>query len=309
VSGLFQSEHDTALHPEVSVIIPVRNGERTLARAIDSALGQRFERGFEVIVINDGSTDGSADILRGYGDRIVAIRPQHQGLSAARNAGARIARGEYLAFLDADDEWMPEKLARVVSALGERPECVLAYHDAREIGLDGRVQRSSYYYKGYSPPSFEELRTPRGHENPILPSTVVIRREAFERIGGFNEQLTASEDIYMLIRARECGPFAFVPEVLADREFGPSAGRETWYIDGARALDRALAARYGSQAAGGFLFAALLWCAGAAYRRGDYKSAITRCLSAICRNPIRAIPYIAVRLAARAATTREVAQA
>ena len=101
---------------QVSAIVPVFNGESTIAAAIDSVLNQNFDA-TEVIVINDGSTDGTALILRSYGSKIRVIEQSNRGVSAARNAGAAIARGEYLAFLDADDEWLPGKLAKAILAL------------------------------------------------------------------------------------------------------------------------------------------------------------------------------------------------
>lgn len=284
--------------PQVSVIIPVLNGAPTLARAIESALGQRFDRKFEVIVVNDGSTDYTAEVMRGYGNRIIALHGMSRGVSAARNAGARAARGTYLAFLDADDEWMPEKLARTVPLLDAEPECVLAYHDAVEIDAAGRVQRSSYYYNGYSSPQFEELLTPEGHAH-ILPTAVVMRRFAFERCGGFDEGLTSGEDFYMWIRAREQGSFLFVPEPLARREFVPSPRREEWYLAGARELDRVLSERYNSYRIGDFLFATLLWCAAAAFRRGDYRAAVRRSVAALKINPARGISQIATKLRVR----------
>src|ERR1035437_8677252 len=129
--------------PGVSVIIPVHNDAETLARAIASALAQDFAGGVEVIVVNNGSTDGTAEVIAGYGDSIVAINETTPGVSAARNAGIRVARGEYIAFLDADDVWLPEKLARTVPLLENDPECVLAYHDAIEVDNYGRVLTSA----------------------------------------------------------------------------------------------------------------------------------------------------------------------
>src|ERR1700736_4120167 len=99
-----------SVKPKVSVIIPVRNGADTIARAIDSALAQDYEGSFEVVVANDGSTDRTAEILSGYGDRIKVATLEPSGVSAARNAAVNVARGEYIAFLDADDDWLPGKL-------------------------------------------------------------------------------------------------------------------------------------------------------------------------------------------------------
>ena len=168
------------MNPRVSVIIPVRNGERTLARAIDSALSQTYAGRFEVIVIDNGSIDGTRQVIESYGDRVVAIKEPMPGLPRALNRGAALSRGEYFAFLDADDEWMLEKLAHIMPPFEATPQCVLAYHDAVEVDLVGRVQRDSYYYNGYSPPRFDELLTPEGHICHILPTAVVMRRSAFQ---------------------------------------------------------------------------------------------------------------------------------
>ena len=102
------------MKPKVSVIIPVRNGERTISRAIESAFAQTFQGPIEVIVANDGSTDHTGDVLARYVSRLRIINLPPSGVSAARNAAVKASSGDYIAFLDADDEWLPEKLARVV---------------------------------------------------------------------------------------------------------------------------------------------------------------------------------------------------
>jgi glycosyltransferase involved in cell wall biosynthesis len=91
---------------KVSVVIPVYNGEGTIAEALDSVFAQRFQDSFEVIVVNDGSTDGTRALLGKYGDRIRVIDQENAGIAAARNAAIRAAAGEYIALLDADDTWM-----------------------------------------------------------------------------------------------------------------------------------------------------------------------------------------------------------
>src|SRR5712675_84647 len=143
----------------VSVVIPVFNGAATVARAITSALEQRldgdsatsaadanqaFANQVEVIVANDGSTDATTEILNGFGKRIRVIDQPNRGPAAARNAGAAVAHGEYLAFLDADDTWLPQKLAATVPMLERNPAVVLVFSDAIPIDANGKPVRESY---------------------------------------------------------------------------------------------------------------------------------------------------------------------
>src|SRR5690242_17155890 len=100
----------------VSAIIPAHNCERFLADAIDSALGQTYAE-VECVVVDDGSTDGTADVASAYGNRVRLIRQEQRGVSAARNRGAAEAKGNLLAFLDADDRWLPERVERQLQAL------------------------------------------------------------------------------------------------------------------------------------------------------------------------------------------------
>src|SRR5688500_3318505 len=97
----------------VSVIIPNHNYVHYLREAIDGVINQTYPD-IEIIVVDDGSTDGSREILKSYGERIVSICQNNQGVSAARNNGVRSSRGQYVAFLDADDSWLPEKIEREV---------------------------------------------------------------------------------------------------------------------------------------------------------------------------------------------------
>ena len=111
--------------PRVSVITPVYNGARTIARAIESVLAQSF-RDFEMVVVDDGSTDGTLEILEGFGDSITLLKQAHLQQAIARNLAVKASRGEYLAFLDADDSWLPAKLARCVEVLDHDSRCVMA---------------------------------------------------------------------------------------------------------------------------------------------------------------------------------------
>ena len=114
---------------KVSVVIPVFNNQATIAGTLASVLAQRFDSGVEVIVVNDGSTDGTRAVLTEFGDRIRVIDQRNLGVSAARNAGIAAAAGEYIALLDGDDIWMEDKLARTVPVLDRNPACVAVFSD------------------------------------------------------------------------------------------------------------------------------------------------------------------------------------
>jgi glycosyltransferase involved in cell wall biosynthesis len=197
----------------VAVLIPVFNGAKTVARALDSVLGQRFDGVFEVIVVNDGSTDATAAVLRQYEGRIRVLNQQNQGPAQARNAAAALSTAGYIAFLDADDAFMPDKLARTVPKLASDREAAMLFHDAVALNRDGReIAPSCVSPEGAHPPSMHEMLTRLW---PIVTSTVVMRREAFQACGGFSEEFKFGyEDPDLWIRAREQGHFIYVPEPL-----------------------------------------------------------------------------------------------
>jgi glycosyltransferase involved in cell wall biosynthesis len=170
----------------VTVVIPVYNGAATVAAAITSALEQRFSPDapeIEVVVVNDGSTDAIEAALTAFGTRIKIVSQENRGLAAARNAGAAaVSASEYLAFLDADDRWLPDKLAMTIAPLDQNPRAVLAYTDVTTVS-NGRVLKESYIppRQAHAPSMDEMLR----EWWPILPSSVIVRRDAFDRCGGF----------------------------------------------------------------------------------------------------------------------------
>jgi glycosyltransferase involved in cell wall biosynthesis len=204
--------------PRVDVIIPVYNAASTVAESVESVLRQTF-RDFDVIAVDDGSTDTSGQVLAGYGAQIKVLAQTNRGLSAARNAGVRLGTAEYLAFLDADDIWEPEMLERTVAALDRSPHSVLAYTDVTIIDSSGRPLDTALV-------SDSRGRAPRLEDLfvglwPIMPSAVVMRRGAFDAIGGFSEAFRALgyEDVFMWMRARELGEFAYLPEPLVRWRF------------------------------------------------------------------------------------------
>ena len=185
--------------PEVSVIIPAYNAERFLQEAIDSVLRQTH-RDFEVIVVDDGSSDGTARIAAGF-PTVRYVHQANRGASAARNHGARLASGKYLAFLDADDAWHPCKLEHQLRALKEHPESVFCH---TLLTRDPDVAKG-----GDSPPLHYVLRPDLSATflDPYLcPSSVMVLREAFERVGGFDEDLPIAEDVDLFLRVLVSAP-------------------------------------------------------------------------------------------------------
>lgn len=229
---------------QVAVVIPVFNGAATVASAIDSALGQSCEGGHEVVVVDDGSTDPTPNVLTTFVSRVRVIRQANRGLAAARNAGAMAARSEYIAFLDADDVWQPEKLTSLVNALGQSPGAVLAYSDVIAVNDRGEPAGVRYIDAAYAhAPSMADLLA---RWWPILPSTVLMRRATYEACQGFCEEYRrAYEDVDLWLRARERGDFIFVEEPLVRYRVTPIGDRMRKYEMDYAIFARRTAERYG----------------------------------------------------------------
>ncbi len=181
----------------ISIVIPLYNKENTIARALDSVLVQTFQD-FEVVVVDDGSTDEGATVVEGYADpRIRLIRQANAGVSAARNKGVAEAKGEYVAFLDADDEWMPEFLAEIVALQQEFPECRA---QATRYILNSRGKKSSITLRkipflgerGVLTNYFEVASC---SHPPVWTSAVCIERELLQEFGVFPIGITSGEDL------------------------------------------------------------------------------------------------------------------
>jgi glycosyltransferase involved in cell wall biosynthesis len=194
----------------ISVIIPIYNCDRYLAEAIQSVLDQTYPV-HEIIVVDDGSTDESIAIARQF-PQVKVLTQTHQGAAAARNLGIRVATGEFIAFLDADDVWLPDKLARQLQVFITDPTMDLVF---------------TYVQQFISPELDEMLQSQRlcPEESMMgqMPTTAVMRRSCFQRIGEFNTQLTIGEFIDWVARGQEVGILSStLPETLARRRIHTS---------------------------------------------------------------------------------------
>jgi len=190
--------------PAVSVVIPAYNAAEFVGRAIDSVLAQTLID-FEVIVVDDGSTDRTADVVAPYDARVRLLSKPNGGLSSARNAGIQAARGEYVAFLDADDWWMPEKLARQVSAMQARPDTVFCSTAARLVNPKGEMV-GEWRCGSCHGSTLEAIFSINAHVAGSG-SAVVARRQALLDTGGFDERLRSLEDIDMWMRLAAVGGY------------------------------------------------------------------------------------------------------
>lgn len=195
---------------KVSVVIPVCNGERYLREALDSVFAQTFGD-YEVICVDDGSTDESKAIIKGYGERVMLIQQPNAGQGAARNAGVRRGVSAYVAFLDQDDRWYPHKLQQQVAALEADPGASLAHCNSDRMDLEGRLlQAGATLVENKT-----ALESPLGRltgEGLILPSAMMVRRVMFERVGGFDPMLRGFEDFDLSARLKQQGRFIFLEE-------------------------------------------------------------------------------------------------
>lgn len=181
--------------PLVSVIIPAYNAEKYLADSIGSVVGQSYPN-VECIVVDDGSTDGTADVARRYGDRICYLRQANLERSAARNNGLAKAQGAYVSFLDADDLLAPQKIAEQVEFLAQHQEYEVAYSRVHYF-TEGPPR---YFYSVRRPGPSGDILLQLIFSNFITVNAPLIRRRAIEKAGGFNSDLSHYEDWELLLR-------------------------------------------------------------------------------------------------------------
>jgi glycosyltransferase involved in cell wall biosynthesis len=224
--------------PLVSVIIPTFNRAEWLAESIGSVLKQTYPH-LEVIIVDDGSTDHTSRVVRAFGKAVTYLCVAHQGVSAARNRGVQAAHGPLIAFLDSDDVWQAGKVAAQVALLQQQPEVDVCYTDEIWIRHGVRVNPKQIHQK-HSGWLFE----PSLPRCIISPSSIMMRRSLWERLGGFDERLPACEDYDLWLRMTVRVPVVLIPEPLIVKRGGHAdqLSRSTPLLDRYRiaALDKLL---------------------------------------------------------------------
>lgn len=225
---------------KVSIVIPLYNGARYIAETIRSVLEQSF-KDFELLVVDDGSTDDGPDIVRSFSLPVILLHQENTGTAAARNFGFSRATGKYIAFLDQDDQWDSEKLAFEVAALDAHPEIAVVYSDVDLIDETGRVlapERSvtcGSFLRGF--PDY-----PQPHP---FPSTVLMRRETFERAGMFDPEFRKNchedTELWFRILKKELGQFHCCSKALVRRRLHAAQGgrnQDSWDENWILCLDK-----------------------------------------------------------------------
>jgi glycosyltransferase involved in cell wall biosynthesis len=200
--------------PEVSVIIPTYNRRAMLLEAIDSVLAQSAQV-FELIVIDDGSTDGSAEYLASLAETIRFERIDHRGPAAARNRGVAIARAPLVAFLDSDDLWAPMKLKRQLAFMRANPGCAISQTGEIWIRNGRRVNPGMRHRKRAGDIFIDSLRTCL-----VSISAVIMRTDLFRAMGGFDESMDAAEDYDLWLRILIDHEIGLLDEPLVKRRGG-----------------------------------------------------------------------------------------
>lgn len=188
----------------VSCIVPVFNGERYLAAALDSVLSQSRPAD-EIVVIDDGSVDGSAAVIRGYASRVRYIPQEHRGAAAARNRGVELSGGEFLAFIDQDDLWRPHKLERQLASFAADPDLEVCISHVEMLWESARAAERAALG------DHRRARRVPGYTTPAM----LARRSAFERIGLFDSGLVLADATDWFLRAIDEGlSILLLPEAL-----------------------------------------------------------------------------------------------
>ena len=280
--------------PQVSVLIIAYNKAGTLAAAIESVLRQTYSD-FEILVIDDGSTDDTAERVKPYQDRIRFIRKPNGGTGSARNLGIAEARGRYVAFLDGDDLWLPKKLEIQMAAFEREPQILAVQCSA--YCVDERLRVTERRLCGPAQDTLLDFLL--FHNLPAFSSAVVIQTEAARSLGGFGTDLVILSDWDMACRLAKAGTLRSVPEILVlyrHYHSNQSSNVDIHIESGIRSLTRFFsdpALDSAVRAEAPWVWARFYAMLGGGYfRNRDWRKAFRWTGKAIAKSP-KVIPYVA----------------
>jgi glycosyltransferase involved in cell wall biosynthesis len=218
----------------VSVIIPAYNAEIYIARALDSVLSQSYPN-IEVIVINDGSTDRTENIVKSYGSEVLYISKSNSGVSSTRNIGIKEAKGEYIAFLDCDDIWHRKKIEIQMTAMFKVPSAVASYtntafHSAQEIEKPAIYEAQAIQIKN----TLDIFK-----KQYLVTSSFLVKKEILNKTNGFDESLITAEDIDLYLKVATFGNILFIntPITFKDKVDGSLGAQLRSYSDNLDVID------------------------------------------------------------------------
>lgn len=200
---------ETRTEPLISVVIPAYNAAHLIEDALQSVFAQTYQPR-EIIVVDDGSCDDTVAVVRRHVEFVKLVRQRNAGAASARNTGIEHATGDWIAFLDADDTWVPTKLERQAAFIASHPEVILVYSGFLMDDGKGLIREIPPF-----PPA--KLWPALRYRSPILPSSVVVQKSALLRVGGFDAMLPQAEDwdlTFRLFRAHPAGSFGATTEAL-----------------------------------------------------------------------------------------------
>lgn len=214
---------------ELSIIIPVYNASKLLNRCLDSIFNQETQYSYEVILVDDGSSDNSVELIKARKEpNIVLFQQQNAGPSVARNKGVELATGTYCAYLDADDYWMPGFIEKTVSFLEEHKECVAVNVAQRHLSVSGDHLAPACYTEYRKPFILDDFFSFWAANMHVCTGSVAIRTEVIRATGGMRRDLRITEDLEFWALISTYGRWGFIPELLFVSDGGDVTQSQGW---------------------------------------------------------------------------------